>query len=202
MNSESEKNMSESVVFSKEIRKICEMYLEAFPQEVERLRRLMDLTKKRDIDLRSRSTIPDGHICASGIIISQDRKNFLILKHKSIGIWVVPGGHYDTEDDLIEKSALREASEETGIDELIIDNWHEVRGIPIDIDTHYIPTNPSKNELEHVHFDFRYVLRTSFDQKIKLDSNESLDYKWLPIEKIDQTWSISPAIKKLPLIFK
>ena len=186
--------------FNNKIRTICEKYLIQFPDELEKLSRLMSLTKKPNIDLRQRSTIPEGHVCASGIIISPDKSKILMLEHKALGILVVPGGHYDLEDKTPDNAALREAREETGLEGLALHPWHQINGIPLDIDIHPIPAIPSKNEGAHVHYEFRFVLTVSYSEEIKLDPAESIGYEWVSMADVDKAWTITAAIKKLSIL--
>lgn len=52
-------------------------------------------------------------------------------------------------------TALRELHEETGIPADLVSPLHDT--VPIDIDIHVIPANPSKPEPEHPHFDLRHA---------------------------------------------
>lgn len=186
--------------FNRSLQATVETYLREFPDEVERLSRLTELLRRTDIDLRQRSTIPEGHICASGVIVSPDYQKVLMLLHKSLGIWVVPGGHYDLTDNVPANTALREAEEETGYARLSLHDWHRATQIPIDIDTHDIPANPHRNEDAHVHYDFRYIVSLDDSQQVNLDSSESLSYQWVSLGDVDPQSSIAPAIAKLPLM--
>jgi 8-oxo-dGTP pyrophosphatase MutT (NUDIX family) len=99
-----------------------------------------------------RNLLP-GHITASGIVIRH--QEMLLIKHRYIKEWFQPGGHVDpSEAPLV--AAMREVAEETGW-ETIPSVKHE-QSIPIDIDVHLIPANPIKNEPEHLHIDFAYLL--------------------------------------------
>lgn len=156
------------------------------------------------LDLRLRSTIPEGHLCASGILVLPDNK-ILMLEHKALGIWVVPGGHYDLEDGELVNTAIRETVEETGLSVPVkVHPWHIKNGIPLDIDTHPIPRNDKKNEDAHQHFDFRYVLivddPSQVVQQLALDSNEVTDFAEIPFDQVNPNSSIAPAVRKLGLL--
>jgi len=73
-------------------------------------------------------------------VVNHDATQGLVLLHRKIGRWLQPGGHADGEGSLA-GVALREATEETGIDGLEI--WTE----PVDIDVHLFvsrkPGNPN-----------------------------------------------------------
>jgi 8-oxo-dGTP pyrophosphatase MutT (NUDIX family) len=80
--------------------------------------------------------------------------------------WLQLGGHADGDNDIL-RVALKEASEESGISS-IKDISEEI----FDIDVHQIPAN--KNEKAHIHYDIRFILQVSSDEKIKInhESNE------------------------------
>lgn len=44
--------------------------------------------------------------------------------------------------------------------------------LPLDIDTHFIPENPKKQEPSHYHHDFRYVFLLDEKQEIDLQLEE------------------------------
>jgi 8-oxo-dGTP pyrophosphatase MutT (NUDIX family) len=190
--------------FHDSIRATCSRYLEIFPDETERLSSLMGYLDDPSLDLRLRSTIPEGHLCASGILILPDNK-LLMLEHKALGIWVVPGGHYDLTDGELANAAIRETAEETGLTVPIkLHPWHLQHGVPIDIDTHPIPRSEKKNEDAHQHFDFRYVLTVDDPAQViaqlALDSNEVTGFAEIPISEVDPASSIAPALRKLGLL--
>jgi 8-oxo-dGTP pyrophosphatase MutT (NUDIX family) len=189
--------------FRKITQETCNRYLVRFPEEQERLQTLQEHLGNAALDLRLRSTIPEGHMCASGILLLPDNK-VLMLEHKSLGIWVVPGGHYDIEDGSLATTAIRETEEETGLTGVRLHPWHVENDIPLDIDTHPIPQNDRKNEGAHQHFDFRYVLEIDNPEatinKLKIDLNEVLSFKEIPLEEIDPQSSIAPALRKIGLL--
>lgn len=186
------------------IRATCAQYLKQFPHEAERLSSLLGYLDNPSLDLRLRSTIPEGHLCASGILLLPGNQ-LLMLEHKALGIWVVPGGHYDLVDGELANTAIRETTEETGLTIPIkLHPWHIEHGIPLDIDTHPIPARPDKNEDAHQHFDFRYVLvvdePNQVIQQLALDSKEVTGFAEIPVGEVDPESSIAPAVGKLDLL--
>lgn len=93
-------------------------------------------------------------------------------------------GHVDLEDKSTVAAALREVEEETGItaEQLTPINVSNNVQYCIEINSHPIPRNDAKNEDAHYHHDFRYLFGYEGDKNIHIDSNESLDYKWVSIE--------------------
>ncbi len=191
------------LAFHQNILATTDKYLVTFPEEHDRMEELQKNLRDPALDLRLRSTIPQGHLCASGIILLPGGK-VLMLEHKALGIWVVPGGHYDITDESLAATAIRETTEETGLTDVALHPWHIENGIPLDIDTHPIPERKEKNEGAHQHFDFRYVLQLKNPQetieKLQLDTNEVLSFKLMNVDAIDPTSSIAPALKKIHLL--
>ena len=62
-------------------------------------------------------TCTAGHFTGSALVVHDDRERLLLMLHTKAGLWLQPGGHADGQADLSEV-ALREATEETGIDRL------------------------------------------------------------------------------------
>ncbi len=125
-----------------------------------------------------------GHITASGTIIHFESKEVLLLHHKFLDAWHVPGGHVDPEDESTIAAALREIEEETGIVASQLTPLNVTDGVQycVEINSHPIPRNENKNEDAHYHHDFRYVFGYNGDKVIHIDSNESLNYKWVSID--------------------
>lgn len=142
-------------------------------------------------------------MCASGIILLPDNK-ILMLEHKALGIWVVPGGHYDITDGDLATTAIREALEETGLEGFQLHPWHLRHNIPLDIDTHPIPARPEKGEAAHQHFDFRYILEAKnpaeIISKLSLQAAEIMSFKEFEVSEVDPSSSIGPALKKLGIV--
>lgn len=153
---------------------------------------------ERNEQLYNRSNF-NGHITASAFIADAREKQVLLLKHKLYNRYLQPGGHIEKEDASILQAALREASEETGIltKELIHLPFNSLVNIPLDIDSHYIPTNKSKNEQEHVHHDFRYLFVYNGDKNITVPLSESKDAKWVPLSALAEIEAFSVVAKKI-----
>ncbi|WP_445501426.1 NUDIX hydrolase [Microvirga sp. G4-2] len=149
-------------------------------------------------DIHSRSTFP-GHVTTSAFILDEAGRRILLIHHRSLARWLQPGGHYEAPENL-EASALREAFEETGVAGLALDPWHQVSGIPIDIDSHLIPARPQKGEPEHWHHDIRYIVRTE-EGGVSPDLSEVHGAEWRDVAELK---SIAPAalrnMRKLGLV--
>ncbi len=118
----------------------------------------------------SRATL-EGHVTASAWILSPDRASVLLTHHRKLDRWLQLGGH--VEDDVaIQQAALREAREESGIDDICLAS-HAL----FDIDVHLIPARGA--EPAHYHYDFRFLLHAGNTGFIVGD--ESHDLAWLDL---------------------
>jgi 8-oxo-dGTP pyrophosphatase MutT (NUDIX family) len=114
-------------------------------------------------------TCVEGHLTASALVIDESRGKALLTFHKKLDRWLQLGGHCDGDANL-PGAALREACEESGIAELVIDP------APIDLDIHTIPARPG--EPEHLHLDTRFLVYAPAGARETL-SEESLSLRWL-----------------------
>jgi 8-oxo-dGTP pyrophosphatase MutT (NUDIX family) len=160
-----------------EIRSTLARYLERHPEETDHLRAL-SLALEAGADLTSRKEFNGGHATCGAVVIDHERR-LLLIQHKALGKWLLPGGHLEAEDATLPAAALRELAEETGI------SWHGTVPppghdlTPVDIDLHTIPANPAKGEPEHWHADFRWALWVK-DPKVVLQVEEVDGYAWRP----------------------
>ena len=68
-----------------------------------------------------RACVP-GHITASALVLDHTGSQALLTLHPRLGRWVQLGGHCEDTDADIGAAALREATEESGIDGLTIEH--------------------------------------------------------------------------------
>jgi 8-oxo-dGTP pyrophosphatase MutT (NUDIX family) len=108
-------------------------------------------------DMCSRKNMA-GHVTASGLVVTPDYREVLLIAHNGVGKWLQPGGHVDEDDAEIWQAAAREIREETGIAEVSLHPWHAFNGgQPADIDTHQIAARPAKGEGDHWHHDCMFI---------------------------------------------
>lgn len=111
-----------------------------------------------------------GHITASAWLVNKERSHALLMLHAKLNQWFQLGGHCDGNPNVLEVS-IKEAQEESGI-----------MGIAalspdiFDIDIHLIPAN--KKEKEHYHYDIRFLLGVTSDEKI-IQNEESKELRWI-----------------------
>ena len=137
-----------------------------------------DLARKRALELLADGPVAmtrahrAGHVTASALVVDEAGRVLLTL-HRRLGKWMQLGGHCEPGDETLAAAALREATEESGIDGLVLDPD------PIDVDVHDVrcgagdgtPTGPS------THHDVRFLVRCPAGA-IERISEESAALEW------------------------
>jgi 8-oxo-dGTP pyrophosphatase MutT (NUDIX family) len=118
-------------------------------------------------------TCDAGHFTGSAMVVHPDGERVLLLLHTKAGLWLQPGGHADGQADLA-AVALREATEETGTDGLV------VHRPAIDLDIHVFRprTGPP-----HTHLDVRYVV-VSPSGELPPGNHESEAIRWVKFDEL------------------
>lgn len=130
-------------------------------------------------DCLLRSCVP-GHITASCWILSPDGGSCLLTRHRKLRRWLQLGGHVDGEP-AVERAALREAQEESGMQHFAFLQGGEAASEALDLDVHPIPARGA--EPEHLHWDVRFLLRAAPGQRL-LVSDESEDLRWVELGEL------------------
>lgn len=118
-----------------------------------------------------------GHVTGSAWVVSPARDLVLLLHHRKHDQWFQPGGHADGDADIL-RVALRETSEETGLDPSHI---RLVSGEVFDVDIHTIPA--SVRGPRHQHIDIRFLVEMDDDLPIP-GNDESHDILWVPLAQV------------------
>ncbi|WP_167105233.1 NUDIX hydrolase [Mycobacterium sp. DL592] len=118
-------------------------------------------------DSCQRSCVP-GHITASALVVADTGDKVLLTLHPRLGRWVQLGGHCEPEDSDIVAAALREATEESGIDGLSID---------ADLGAIHVHALTCSLGVPTRHLDLQFIAYAPADAQIAI-SDESLDLRW------------------------
>ncbi|MEE6179122.1 NUDIX hydrolase [Mycobacterium sp. 050134] len=120
-------------------------------------------------DACRRDCVP-GHVTASTLVLDHTGTRVLLTLHPRVGRWVQLGGHCDDGDRDIVATALREGTEESGIDGLRIDpGLAAVHVHPVTCSLG-VPTR---------HLDLQFVAHAPAGARIAI-SDESDDLRWWP----------------------
>ena len=176
---------------------IVDLYAERFPERAAGLEPLRALVAE-SADVTSRREFR-GHVTC-GAVVRDAAGRVLLVHHRALDRWLMPGGHVEAGDRTLLGAAARELAEEVGFPPEALRVpllWHEV---PIHIDRHGIPANPNKGEPAHEHWDFRYVFEVADASAITLQAEEVLDAAWrAPAEHSQHLVDILEAAANSPL---
>jgi 8-oxo-dGTP pyrophosphatase MutT (NUDIX family) len=100
----------------------------------------------------SRFQFTPGHITCTGLVLSPEGGRVLLVHHRRLDRWLLPGGHVEPGDAAIENAARREVLEETSAD-LVPDPAPPL----ISVDVHGIPAK--RSEPYHLHHDLIFLFR-------------------------------------------
>jgi 8-oxo-dGTP pyrophosphatase MutT (NUDIX family) len=117
-----------------------------------------------------RSCFPD-HITASTLILSADGERVLLTLHAKAGAWFQMGGHCEDTDLTLAGAALREAIEESGVPDLVLDPQ------PVQLNAHEVPFCDPRGPVHHLDVRFLAVAPEGAEHAV---SEESLDVRWWP----------------------
>lgn len=119
-------------------------------------------------------TSREAHLTGSGLVVDASATRTLLLLHRKLGRWFQPGGHADGDTNLA-AVALREATEETGIEGLRV-------VVPaIDVDVHRVRP---PGEPPHLHLDARYLVLAP-SEATEHGNEESLALRWVAEGELD-----------------
>ena len=140
------------------------------------------LTRKNEI----------GHFTSSCWIVNKEKTKVLMVYHNIYDSWSWVGGHADGDDDLLHVS-LKEASEETGLKNVIPLSKDIFSLEVLGVDGHmkkegYIST--------HIHLNITYLLCANENDITHIKEDENSDVKWFELEEAIKDIS-EPHMKKI-----
>jgi len=172
-------------------------------REQAKVERFVTFTKENDRCFE-RHALP-GHYTGSALVVSEDLTQVLLTLHRKLNIWLQLGGHAEGEH-LLPEVAMREAQEESGLNNLRFLNYESllnedkltrpdeiVSPLPFDIDHHYIPSR--KDEPNHYHYDVRFLVVADRSESIKV-SDESHDLKWFSLDEAREKTSEESMLRQ------
>ena len=115
-----------------------------------------------------------GHVTASSLVLDEGRCHVLLTLHPRVGRWIQLGGHCEENDETVQEAAHREATEESGIPDLVLDPE------PLSLHTHAITCSLG---LPTRHLDVQFLAIARPNAHI-VRSVESTDLRWFPVDDL------------------
>ncbi len=122
----------------------------------------------------ARGCFPD-HLTAGMLVLSADGDEVLLNLHGKARRWFAFGGHCEPGDASLAGAALREAREESGLDELAFD------AVPVHLDEHAVDFCDPRGTVHHL--DVRFAALAPSGERHAV-SEESLDVRWWPLSAL------------------
>lgn len=169
-------------------------------KELQTLEKFSDLMSEKNSDCFDRSCLP-GHITGSAVVVNKTFTKTVLTHHKKLNKWLQLGGHSDG-DNFPQRVSLREAIEESGIQEVSLVSPVTMqivsieRALPIDFDIHDIPAR--KDEPAHFHFDVRFII-VAENESLTI-SDESNDLKWFGLDEVKSVTSETSTLRQVEKI--
>jgi 8-oxo-dGTP pyrophosphatase MutT (NUDIX family) len=160
-------------------------YEQRYPQEIDSIGLFRTFMLARpDAAERSRT---QGHLTGSAWLVSADGARTLLTHHRKLDRWLQPGGHADGDVELA-RVALREAEEETGLSDLMVEP------AIFDLDRHKITARG--NEPAHWHYDVRYVVCAQGSEDFTI-SAESHALAWRDIVELVDDSTADESLRRM-----
>lgn len=169
-----------------EIYSLLENYQTNYEKEQEHKLNMLSILQSRDDVLFETSKL--GHFTASVWVLNHDKTKVLLTLHAKLNRWFQLGGHIERSDKTFLDACLREAQEESGIQNIAADG-----AFVIDIDIHPIPENPKT--AAHLHYDITLCLIADKHAETVL-SKESTKLEWIPISEV-KSITDDPAVVRM-----
>ena len=127
---------------------------------------------------------PTAHLTASCVVLDPAGEQVLLTHHAKGDFWVQFGGHLEPGDADLAAGALREAREESGLDDVTL-----LTGDPVDLNRHALPSAFGRCT-EHLDTLFVAVAPAGAVPRV---SDESHDVAWWPVDALP-----ADAVSDLP----
>lgn len=113
-----------------------------------------------------------GHLTSSALIVDPLAGRVLLTLHPGVGRWLQTGGHCEIQDADLAAAAGREAREESGIGEVV------VQPVPLRLDRHQVSCRADDGHRSVLdHLDVQW-LALADSRCVPVRSNESIDVRW------------------------
>jgi 8-oxo-dGTP pyrophosphatase MutT (NUDIX family) len=116
---------------------------------------------------------PARHLCVYIGLLDVGRRTLLLVDHVTSGLWLLPGGHVDVDEDP-RVTVLREAEEELGV----APEFHPAFGsVPL-----FLSVTDTVGADSHTDVTFWFVLTGDERMRIDADPREARAVRWLDLD--------------------
>jgi 8-oxo-dGTP pyrophosphatase MutT (NUDIX family) len=126
---------------------------------------------------------PEAHLTASSLICAPAAQQVLLTLHARLGRWLQTGGHLEAGDRTIQAASMREAAEESGLQDLAVDPE------PVLLSRHEVLCNAAPT----FHLDVQFLVITEECAKPAFGA-ESIDVQWF---RQDQLPAVDDSVTSL-----
>lgn len=154
-------------------------YLERYPDEAALLSEPVQLLSQGG-DFASRRNFRMH--ATVGALLVRGGVEVLLVEHLAYGIPLQPGGHLEPTDVSLIDAAVRELTEETGVDPGRVVPASQT---PVYIEYGRVPARPAKDEPEHHHLDIGYAFVTDADVG-HIQESEVRGAAWYPLAEAER----------------
>ncbi|MFC9488397.1 NUDIX hydrolase [Streptomyces hydrogenans] len=155
-------------------------FLESYPNDAEQLSEPLRILAQGQ-GFASRRSFP-MHVTVGALLV-RDGAEILLIEHLAYGLTLQPGGHLEPTDTSLVEAAVRELTEETGMDPRQVS---VVSPTPVYVEYGKVPARPEKDEPEHYHLDIGYALTTVRGDVGCIQESEVTGAGWYPLEAAER----------------
>lgn len=142
-----------------------------------------------------------AHLTASSMIFNETRDKVLMIYHNIFRSWSWTGGHADGDTDML-KVAIREAKEETGVQNLRVLTPEPGKGPMAAVDVLPVWGHVKKGRYvsSHLHLNYSYLFEAKEVESLHIKEDENSQVGWLSVSKIREEVSepdMIPVYEKL-----
>jgi 8-oxo-dGTP pyrophosphatase MutT (NUDIX family) len=159
------------------LRRLLTAYQPKSDAEREDLERMLRLVQDPSTDPWTRAA--PLHVTGSAVVVHPPTGRVLLRWHDRMQSWLQVGGHADPGETDPFQVALREAREETGLQDLVA--WPDADE-PCVLQLAVVPVPAGKGEPAHEHADVRYSLSTANPDAAQPEKEGAL-LRWLTLEE-------------------
>lgn len=122
------------------------------------------------------------HVTAGALLV-RGGCEVLLIEHRLYGLTLQPGGHLEPEDATLLYAAVRELTEETGVDPSTIVPASQA---PVYIEYGAVPARADKSEPGHHHLDIGFAFTTTNGDIGHIQESEVSGASWYPLPQAER----------------